>query len=428
MKDGSVTIQPNGIPLGEGLFSGTGPISVTAGGDLSSGIYVTTGPVSIRSTGGNINIDTKLAEVLGNVAIRADSGSVNIDQEIANIRSGRNLAVTAGTNINLNRQIDALDDSNPLSITPVPGGTVNFTAGNNVNLNKDLATYDGPVNINALAGTLNIAWNDAESRTYQIRTGTAPITVAVGGNLSTGTPPPAILPAPDRSLLDGLDSLEQIPALNAYIADLLRSWVAFSTTGKLTLTSTGGNVTVDAPIPATTGEVSINAANAIVVNHKVLSNNQPITLTAGTGGITVNATDDDYGISTQLSHLDPPIIITVPNSPAIDPGSAPLTLRAAGDISITTVNGITTKGSLLVDTRGKILQGFIYNRLVGDNQYPSDVTIVADRGIDSFNANYSPMITVGSLFGDIHLNVDASRKTRYNGKYRKRLYRCKYWP
>ena len=290
MKDGSVTIQPNGIPLGEGLFSGTGPISVTAGGDLSSGIYVTTGPVSIRSTGGNINIDTKLAEVLGNVTIKADSGSVNIDQEIANIRSGRNLTVTAGTNINLNRQIDALDDSNPLSITPVPGGTVKFTAGNNVNLNKDLATYDGPVNINALAGTLNIAWNDAESRTYRIRTGSAPITVTTGGNLTTGTAPPAYLPAPDRSILDSVPTDQQSGVVNLYIASMLRSWVAFSTTGKLSLTSTGGDVTVTAPLAATTGEISINAANAIVVNHKVYSNDQPITLTAGAGGITVNTT------------------------------------------------------------------------------------------------------------------------------------------
>ena len=105
-----VTLQPSGIPLGEGVFSGYGPISVTAGGDLSSGIYVTTGPVSLRSTGGNVNMDTKLAEVLGNVTIRSDPGSVNVDQEIANIRSGSNITITAGVDINLYRQIDALDD------------------------------------------------------------------------------------------------------------------------------------------------------------------------------------------------------------------------------------------------------------------------------------------------------------------------------
>ena len=216
MKAGAVTLDAEGIPQGEGLFAGTGPISVTAGGNLSSGIYVTTGPVSIRSTGGNVNVDTKLAEILGNVTIKSDTGSVHVDQEIANIRSGSNLAITAGTDINLNRQIDALDDSNPLSITPVPGGSVTFAAGNNVNLNRDLATYNGPVNITATTGTLNIAWNNADNRTYRIQTGTAPITVTTGANLSTGTAPPTTFAVPDPALLAGMTFSEQ----NEYVSNI----------------------------------------------------------------------------------------------------------------------------------------------------------------------------------------------------------------
>ena len=294
MTAGTVTIQPNGIPLGEGLFAGTGPISVTAGGNLSSGVYVTTGPVSIRSTGGNVTVDTKLAEILGNVFITANTGSVNIDQEIANIRSGSNLTITAGTNINLNRQIDALDDTNPLSITPVPGGSVTFTAGNNVNLNRDLGTYNGPVNITATTGTLNIAWDAANGRTNRIQTGSAPITVTTGGNLSTGTAPPTTLaeptlppvsqfpyPNPSGTAADIFNQqVANATYLNVfvkdYIAGQLASYVAFATTGKLSLTSTGGNVTVDAPISNTTGEVAITAGNNIVVNHKVFNNNQPL--------------------------------------------------------------------------------------------------------------------------------------------------------
>jgi filamentous hemagglutinin family protein len=382
MKAGTVTIQPNGIPLGEGLFAGTGPISVTAGGSLSNGVYVTTGPVSIRSTGGNVTVDTKLAEILGNVFITADTGSVNVNQEIANIRSGRNLTITAGTDINLNRQIDALDDTNPLSITPVPGGSVTFTAGNNVNLNRDLGTYNGPVNITATTGTLNIAWDAANGRTNRIQTGTSPITVTTGGNLSTGTAPPT-------SHTNFPVAWDGVQNPNDYIVDQLKRYVAFSTTGKLSLSSTGGDVTVDAPIPNNTGGVALSAADAIVVNHKVYTNNQPITLTAGAGGITVNSTDDTYGIGTGYS-------------PAIDSGSGPLTLRAVGDVSIAG-NGIFTEGKLTIDTRSKLLQGLVFPQ---SGHYPSEIELIADHGIDSFNANYSPRISAMSIYGDIHLGVE----------------------
>jgi filamentous hemagglutinin family protein len=393
---GQVTLDGNGIPQGEGLFAGNGTISVTAGGNLSSGIYVTTGSVSIRSTGGNVTVDTKLAEILGNVFITANTGTVNVNQEIANIRSGRNLTITAGTDINLNRQIDALDDTNPLSIAPVPGGSVTFTAGNNVNLNRDLGTYNGPVDITATAGTLNIAWNGADNRTYRIQTGTAPITVTTGGNLSTGTAPPtsaALFPLPwDNAWVAGMTSQQQKQYAFDYIIDQLKRYVAFSTTGKLSLTSTGGNVTVSAPIPASTGEVAITAGNAITVNHKVFSNNQPIILTAGAGGITVNGTDDDYGITYIIGGY----------SPAIFPGSGPLTMRAVGDVFITYGNGIATTGKLTIDTRSRILQGMTYHE-TGYN--PSEIELIADQGIVSFNANYSPKISATSLYGDIHLGV-----------------------
>ncbi|MBU3948856.1 MAG: filamentous hemagglutinin N-terminal domain-containing protein [Proteobacteria bacterium] len=384
MKAGTVTLDNNGIPMVEGLFSGTGPISLTTGGNLSSGIYVSTGPVSIRSTGGDVNVDTKLAEILGNVLIASDTGSVNVDQEIANIRSGSDLTIIAGNDINLNKQIDALDDTNPLSITPVPDGHVTLAAGNNVNLYKDLATYDGAVNVAATNGTFNIAWDNTNSRTYRIQSGSAPITVITGGNLSTGYAPLTAFEPPDIP-----DDVNETDYLKAYIADQLKPYVAFSTTGKLSLTSTGGDVTVDAPIPDTTGEIALTAADKIVVNHKVISHNQPITLTAGAGGIVVNSTDDTYGIN------------GIGLSPAIDSGSSSLTLRALGDISVTTINGIAAGGKLTIDTRGKILQGTVFGYLY----IPSEIELIADGGIDSFNARYSPKISATSSGGAINLEV-----------------------
>jgi len=401
MKAGTVTLQPDGVPLGEGLFSASGPISVTSGGDLSSGIYVTAGPVSIRSTGGNVNIDTKLAEVLGNVSIASNTGSVNIDQEIANIRNGSNLTITAGSDINLNRQIDALNDSNPLSITPVPGGPVNFTAGININLIRDLATYNGPVNLTATNGTLNIAWNAADSRTYRIQAGSAPITVSAGGNLTTGTAVPATLPAPDPASYSGMTLLEKRDFINSYIADQLKSYVAFFTTGKLSLTSTAGDITVDAPLTKDGGEVALTAADQIVVNRKVYSNSQPITLTAGAGGIVVNLNSDNYGMPAEFN---------VGTGPVIDSGAGPLTLRSTGDISIPNNVGIATGNKLIIDTRGKILQGIVSGSLLVPalaSDTPSEIELTADGGILSFYAGYSPKITATSISGAIHLGAMA---------------------
>jgi len=374
-----VTLDADGIPIGNGLFAGSGAISVTAGSDLSSGIYVTTGPVSIRSTGGHVNVDTKLAEILGNVTIRSDAGAVNVEEEIANIRSGSALAITAGTDINLNRQIDALDDTNPRSIVPVPGGAVTFTAGNNINLSRDLVTYNGPVGMTATAGTLNIGWDAVNDRTNRIQAGTAPITVTTGGNLSTGPAPPVTFTR---------DAVLYPTAWDNVVGELKR-YVAFGTTGKLSLTSTGGNVTVDAPIPDTTGEVALTAGNAILVKHKVFSNGQPITLTAGPGGITVYNTNDSYGLGVG----DTPAIAT----------SGTLTLRAEGDISAGG-KGIVSMGKLTIDTRSRLLGGSVFQNW---HYRPNEIELIADLGINSFYAGFSPKITATSSSGAIHLGVDA---------------------
>jgi filamentous hemagglutinin family protein len=400
MTAGTVTLDADGIPQGEGLFAGTGSISVTAGGNFSTGIYVTTGPVSLRSTNGNVNVDTKIAEVLGDVTIMADAGAVNVAQEIANIRSGRDLSISAGTNINLNRQIDALDDSNPLSIAPVAGGSVTFVAGQDVNLNRDLATFNGPVDITATAGTVNIAWNAGEDRTYRINSGSAPISVTTGADFSTGTAIPAATTFPDYTASE-LPLDDRTPAILAYIAAQLKPWVSLVTTGKLTLTSTSGDVIVDAPIPDTTGEVEINAGDAIVINSKLLSNNQDITLNAGVGGITVNSTSDDYGLSAVIGGYA-----------SIYPGTGDLTLNSVGDVWINTDNGIDTAGKFTIDTRAKILQGEL--TLSNPPIVPSEVVLIADQGIDNFYVGYSPKVTATSSNGSIRLSVSSPNQLDIN--------------
>lgn len=380
-------VTPSG---GAGLFAGNGAIGVTSGDTLSSGIYTTTGALNLRSTGGNVNVDTKIDEATGNTTIQA-AGAVNVNQAIANIRNGSDLSISAGTNIVVNAQIDAQDDVATLA-TPVAGGTVTLSAGNNVTLNDNIATFNGAVNVTASSGTLTfkpgtVFTGDGDAK--RIYAGSAPITITTGGDFTTGEAPPMGLTfAPPPMGVDTLD----------YIADSLRPWVTLVTTGKLTLTSTNGNVSVDAPIPNTTGEIEINAGNGVVVNHKIITNSNPVTINAGAGGVIVNpnVNGDDYGLPTGASA-------------AIDTKDGNLTIRSTGNINI--VDSIASNANIILDTRGALLRGSIIDSN-GSGARPDNVLISADQGIgttNTFFAGSTPNLEAYSLSGSIAINTTATR-------------------
>ena len=393
------TLTPSG---GSGLFSGNGAINVTSGGNLSTGIYTTSGALNLRSTGGNVNVDTKIDEATGNTTIQA-AGAVNVNQAIANIRNGSSLSISAGSNIVVNAQIDALDDAGTLA-TPVAGGAVTLLAGNNVTLNESIATFNGAVNVTASSGTLTfkpgtVFTGDGDAK--RIYAGSAPISITTGGNFTTGEAPPAGLMFAPPAM--GVDQ-------NQYIADSLRPWVTLVTTGKLTLTSTNGNVSVDAPIPNTTGEIEINGGNGVVVNHKIISNSNPVTINAGAGGVTINtnANSDQYFVGQATGA-----------SAAIDTKNGNLTIRSVGDINIvdTTTSGTIANGTIasganiILDTRGALLRGTIIDSNVSGGR-PDNVLISADQGVgtaSTFVVGTSPNVEAYSLNGNISLQTTATR-------------------
>ncbi len=356
MTAGTVTLDANGIPHGEGLFAGTGPISVTAGGNLLSGVYVTTGPVSIRSTGGNINVDTKLAEILGNVIIQADAGSVNIGQEIANIRSGSNLAVTAGTDINLNRQIDALDDSNPLSITPVPGGSVSFAAGRDVLVNDHLATNNGAI---AVTGGHTIIQKADGLDTYgapltkQVRAGNAAISVTSGGDMSLGS---------------------------------------LVTTGALNVASTSGNVSIDVPIYETTGNTTITAAKDININQ-VAAN------TTSGSDLTMTSTGGQINVDAKVGPWDRATGETL-NRNALPGGN--ITLSAYGNINVNT-DIASYKGALTDENAAVIRLNAGTSQAAGTVNLQDGIKVMSDSG--AIHATAFGDLTNGPYINDQGISV-----------------------
>ena len=368
----------------KGLFAGNAPISVTSGATLNTGILSTTGALNIRSTAGAVNVSTPIDDTTGAVTINAAT-AVNVNQTITNIKTGNPLSITAGTDLNLNAQIDGRNGT-------AAGGAVTLTAGNNLRLFDNIVTNDGAINLTTITGSVFLAPVSQDANLLilatpkQVRAGSAPITIVSGGNFSTGAPPPQPIPNPTHGETDG----------KAYARDFLKQYVQLVTTGPLNITSTNGNVNVDAPISDMTGPVTITAGNAINVKHKINSDNQPITLNGGTGGINVFAVDDSCGG------------ICITTSP-VDARMANLTLNSIGDVSITT-NGVATAKTLTIDTRSKILTGSIGQ--TSDGGHPSKVVLIADQGIPSFDVGPAGEVSATSIRGSINLGVESPGKLR----------------
>jgi filamentous hemagglutinin family protein len=337
---------------GQGLYAGNAAIAVTSGETLDTGILSTTGALNLTSTAGGVNINNPIADTTGAVTIDAAT-TVNINEAITNLKSGSNLAITAGTDINVLAQVDGRSGA--------AGGTVTMTAGNDLNVSESIATNNGAVTLTATNGSVTVPTgveSFMDPMDWIVSAGNAPISITSGSDFTLASP--------------------------------------VVTTGALTIASTDGDVTIAAPITDQTGAVTITAGDALTVNHQVKSNNQAITLNAGAGGITVNAiTDYD-------STLTSPI-----NS-----GTANLTLNSVGNVSIHDSRGIASAGTLTIDTRGQIVTGSIGHTTPGGTGLPQALVLIADQGIASFSTGSAGTIDATSSGGTINLTVGSSSRLR----------------
>ncbi len=404
---------------GKGLFAGSGPITVASGAALTTGIYQTTGLLSLRSTGSSLTVGEKLSETLGNVALRAAT-DVNLNQPITNIRNGSSLSVVADTgSININTRIDAQDAASGL--TPVAGGAVTMTAGNNINVNETIVTNNGEVSLTATNGSVIFSNGGTNgSGNKKIMTGTAPITVSSGGNFTTGT-------APTTGLTFDMGTLSVAPTTEEtleFIANQLKPWVTMATTGKLALISTQGNVSIDAPIPNTTGELDIRAGNNVVVNEKLVNESTaPIGITAGTactlatcpntatqGTITVNNSLSDQNITvTYRVNAGPVTNATFGDSPEVDARLGNLTMRAHGDVIIN--EKVATGATLRISsTEGSLSKGDIGNSRLNSGVRPQAVYLEAKQNIgtnpgNAFFVGNAGLVDMRTTVGDIYATV-----------------------
>lgn len=365
-----------GAPLTKQVRAGNGAISVTSGSDLSLGSLVTTGVLNVTSTEGNVTIDVPIYETTGNTTVTA-AGNININQVAANTTSGSDLTMTStGGHINVNAKVGPWDRTTgeTLNRDAVPGGSITLSAYGNINVTTDIASYkDILTDVNAAvirlnAGTSQVAGTVNLTDAIKVMSDSGAIHVTTFGDLNNG---PYIND-------QGIDVVNGTPT------------TGYFTTGALNLTSTAGSLTINQTIPDTTGEVTLQAGNAINVNQRIYSNNADISLLAGPGGIIM---------TTQADPIPSPYENGTGVLSDIDARGGNLTLVAQGDIL---PSSLRTQGTLTVkSTNGFISGGNVKQSRTGGSMYPALIELAGSLGISNFDTMESKNIKAISDSGSV---------------------------
>ncbi|OOZ40077.1 hypothetical protein BOW53_08970, partial [Solemya pervernicosa gill symbiont] len=297
----------------DGVTDFSGSISARGGSESGNGGEVEVSGKQQLSFRGQVDAGAENGEA-GTLLLDPTNFTVGLEEAaVINyvLRSGTSTTLQADIDID----VDAAIDGRGL----YAGGGITLNAGNDINLNNYIVTNNGAVNLNASAGTVNVASGQG------VYSGTAPIAVTTGAGL-----------------------------INA----------PFITANTLTLTSSGGSVTIDEAISASNGTVVLVAADDVIFNAAVvnLSNGSSLSATA----------DDDIVVNEQID-----------GSGGISGGQVVLT--AGGDVTINE-HVITDDGAITVAAAGSVVQ--------------------AADGLDSYGAPLTKQLRSGS--GTISVSSGAS--------------------
>jgi hypothetical protein len=277
--NGSANIDANA-----GLFAGTGAIALNALGNVTTG-SLRGGTINVASSGGSVAVNGSIAGTGGAMTIGAAT-SVDIAQSIANPGTTSPLTITAGTDINVNGQIDGRTALN------APSSTVTLTAGQNVNLNDTVNTTDAAINVTATNGTV------ATGIAGGLFAGAGAITVQSGATLNTGTVDTtgaltfrstngSVNVATEISGNTGTETIQAAVDVN------VNAGISNKRTGSTLAVTAGNDINVnatidgrDAVLPGSSGTVNLTAGNNIGVNQNIVTRNSAIALTATNGTIT----------------------------------------------------------------------------------------------------------------------------------------------
>jgi len=239
------------VAAGRGVFTGSAPIWVSTGADLSTGLFATRGALDLRSTGGHVLIDTPLDAGIGAVTVNA-AGDVRINQPVVNLRNGSGFTAVAGGDVIVNAQVDGRGGA-----AGAASGEVSLTAGGSVRFQQSVVTQLAAIRAQAITGSL--------------------VTAAGQGLFVAGVPGTA-------------SGAIELSAAGDFTTGLV------STTGALRLTSTAGAITLGQGIDASVGQVTVQAATDANLDTAVLNGRSGASLAVTAGrDIQVRAPVDGRG-------------------------------------------------------------------------------------------------------------------------------------
>jgi filamentous hemagglutinin family protein len=124
-----------------GVFTLTGPITLTGGSVTVSGPLATSGETTLRSTGGDVVLNSPVGKDNGALRIQS-AGAVDLNAPILNIANGSACQVDASGTITLSARIEGREGS-------ASGGSVTLISGEDILLNDAIWTNVGQIHITA---------------------------------------------------------------------------------------------------------------------------------------------------------------------------------------------------------------------------------------------------------------------------------------
>ena len=222
------------------------------------------------------------------------AGSLLLDPAYLHIGADEASTLTrvlrTGTSANLQADIDINVNSAISGGDRLKGGGLTMTAGNNININDFVVTNDGAINLLASQGSVNFGPGTA------VFAGSAPITINARGDLRTGYLFGNALSITSMtgsvvigSLIDGRNGPVSIRA--AGDVDIDEPIVNLVTGSNALVVNAGSDINVNAAVDgrggAEGGAVTMTAAGALNVNDAIVTNNGAVSLTATGGPMTV---------------------------------------------------------------------------------------------------------------------------------------------
>ena len=338
------------------IMTGSAPLTVTAGGTISAASLLSVGDLALTSSGGTVAVSGGIGAETQDVVLRA-ANNIDISAPIQNLRNGSSLTATAGNEITVSAQIDAIAGS--------AGGTVTMTAGNDIAVNEPIATNNGAITLTATAGTVAVAAGRV------VFAGSGPITVEAGATLSssgyaTGNVLSLTSTGGSINVDSGIDDVDTgAVVLDAFNHITITAPIQNLQNGSSLMATAGGDINVNDQIDGDGGAsgapVLLMAGGDINVNEHIVTNDGAITLIAG--GAVTQAADglDAFG---------------APLTKQIRSGSAAITIDAGGGLS---VGSYVTTGLLNVTSGGNMVIAVPVYETVGDTTISSGGTLAINE-------------------------------------------------